>query len=62
MKLFELEEDAIMWVRRNIPLCVKPIKKAKTKFVYPFSSGNSQEQVVVVLGKELYKLQNQEKL
>jgi hypothetical protein len=57
MKLFKTEQDAIIWIAENIPFAVKPKKKSKHKLIYSFSSGNAQQQVIEHLGKELYKLQ-----
>ena len=57
MKLFATENDAIKWVASNIALAIKPKKKAKTVFVYPFNSVYAHIQVVEHLGKELFKHQ-----
>lgn len=61
MKLFETEDDAIKWVASNIALAIKPKKKAKTLYVYPFTSVHAHVVIVEHLGKELFKYQ-QEKI
>ena len=50
-QLFATEHDAIKWVASNIALAIKPKKKAKTTFVYPFTSVHAHIQVVEHLGK-----------
>ena len=55
--MFKTEEDAIEWVRFNIPFAVLPKGKAKTKFIYPFKSYHAQMQIVEYLGKALFKQQ-----
>jgi hypothetical protein len=56
-QLFPTEHDAIKWVASNIALAIKPKNKAKTMFVYPFSSVHANIQVAEHLGKELFKHQ-----
>lgn len=55
---FKTEEDAINWVSIHIPFAIKPKRKSKTKFVSPFSSAHSAQEVINHLGKELFKMQN----
>lgn len=52
------EQDAIDWVLFKIPLAVKPAKKSKNELVYPYTSGNAHDIIVKELGKELFKLLN----
>lgn len=52
---FKTEQEAIDWVRLHIPIAIKPTKKAKTTFVFPFRGINAYEIVVNHLGKELFK-------
>jgi len=59
MKLFNTEEEAITWVASNIALAIKPKKKAKTMFVYPFRSVDAHIVIVEHLGKELFKHQEE---
>jgi hypothetical protein len=58
-QLFANEHDAIKWVASNIALAIKPKKKAKTIFVFPFTSSHAHIQVVKNLAKELFKYQQQ---
>jgi hypothetical protein len=57
MKLFATEHDAIKWVGSNIALAIKPKKKAKTMYVYPFTSVHAHIVIVESLGKQLFKHQ-----
>jgi len=57
MKLDSLE-DCIKWVRLHTPIAIKPIKKAKTRLVAPFTSANAEDVVTKHLGEELYKQLN----
>ena len=54
MKL-DSEKDCIKWVRLHIPIVIKPIRKAKTVFVAPFTSANASDVVTKHLGEELFK-------
>ncbi len=57
--IFKNEDEAIKWVRLNIPFAVNPKRKAKTTFIYPYVSYHAHMQVVEFLGKELYKHQTE---
>ena len=57
MKLDSLE-NCIKWVRLHTPIAIKPIKKAKTMFIAPFTSANAEDVVTKCLGEELYKQLN----
>lgn len=60
-QLFATEHDAIKWVASNIALAIKPKKKSKTVFVYPFNSVHAHIVIVESLGKELFKYQQENK-
>ena len=47
--------DCIKWVRLHTPIVIKPIRKAKTVFVAPFTSANASDVVTKHLGEELFK-------
>ena len=57
MKL-DNEKDCIKWVRLHTPIVIKPIRKAKTVFIAPFTSANASDVVTKHLGEELYKKLN----
>ena len=60
---FDNLEDCIKWVRLHTPFAIKPVKKAKTIFVNPFTSVNAFNIVTECIGKELYnQLQNENNL
>jgi hypothetical protein len=50
------ERECIEWVMNNMPFAVKPIKKAKTELIYPYTSYHSQQQVARCIGEQLFKL------
>lgn len=52
------EQDAIRWIKYNIPLAVKPIKKSNSQLIYPYTSVNAQNIIVKHLGIKLFKLLN----
>lgn len=56
---FKTEQDAINWVRSNIGLAIKPKRKAKTEYVFAFSSLNAYDDVCEALGQELFKVINE---
>jgi hypothetical protein len=60
--LFKTEQEAIDFIWMNVPLGIKPTKKAKFMFVNPFSSNNAKDIVVESLGKALYELQEKSKI
>ena len=59
--MFTSESEAIKWVEEHIPFMVKTVsKKAKHPLTLPFTSPNAAKQVIEGLGKELFKLTNQQ--
>ena len=60
--LFKTEEEAIIWVKFNIPIVISPKKQGKTDMVDPFSSGHAFSVVCEELGKSLFKLQEKSKI
>jgi hypothetical protein len=55
MNPFSTEQEAIDWVRENIPILIKPTKKGKYPLRSPFSSGNAFRQITEHLGKRLFE-------
>jgi len=55
MEIMTLEE-CIKWTRNNMPFAIKPLKKAKTDLVYPYSSRHAQTIVAKCIGEHLYLL------
>ena len=51
------EEEAIEWVRMHIPLVVNS-GGGKYPYTYPYKSTRVFEEVVIGIGKELFKLLN----
>ena len=54
-KNIKSEEDAIEWIGFNIPILIKPIRKASTTYVDSFKSQNALNVVVETLGVKLFK-------
>ena len=52
-------EDCRNWVKEHIPFAVKPVKKAKTMFIYPFKSSNAEEVIINHLAQKLFELLNE---
>lgn len=55
------EQDILKWVRLNMPFAIMPTsKKAKTKYIKPFTSQHAFDVVCEHLAKKIYnELQKQ---
>lgn len=49
------EMEFTQMVAGHIPWAIKPMRRSKTQFVNPFTSGNAFEQVISILSENLYK-------
>ena len=59
--MFNTKDEAIDWVRGNIPLMIKCVsKRAKTTYKGTFVDERSFTYTYTKLGERLYKLQNHE--
>ena len=52
---FKNLEDCIKWVRENTPFVIKPVRKARTSLINPFTSANAFNVVTKRIAEELYK-------
>jgi hypothetical protein len=60
--LFKSQEEAIQWVKEVTPFAIKPKREAKTTFINPFTSVNAFEIITDVIGEEIFKLQEKQKI
>jgi len=50
------EEQCIGWVKANMPFAIRPVRKARTTLIYPYTSRHAQGMVAECIGKQLYQL------
>lgn len=54
-EVFSDRKELADFIKRNIPFCVKPTKKAKTTFVSVFTSDNAMRVVIEELTDRLWE-------
>lgn len=60
MNPFNSKEECSTWVSVHTPFAIKPIRKAKTIFIFPFSSVNAMVKVTESITEDLYKFLSDE--
>lgn len=61
MATFKTKKELKEFIRKSIPIAVRPVRKAKTIFVAPFRSANAERLVIDSIVDDLWEEINKNK-